>query len=399
MNMAQVCLKEAGGLLKITEIAGRHFSLIATRDLAVGEVLIHETPVVCCVLPGHEELANLCPSCLKSMSPSVEDEIVFLTHPKSPVCCDACFNSNSNSNSDCSNKNKTKFTSFASQTDNTMLLAGRLALYESTHQGFDFVKDFAKEDSPTSSAEVLDEGLRLLLSDFPEVKLTKTRWRMLVSVCHLNAAAILLPSRIRDMLEGAIDGFMDGEGDGGSIGDTLVGEIEAGVRSWCEKFGQDYEVGEEEEDSEEDVSDSRSGSDSDFDSDFDSDSDSGTLKLAPDAENADKIQLIVSAFNNLPATEATGLFPALALINHSCAPNVEIEFLDRDFTASVVAKKEIKKGAEICHCYVQLDKFEDVTERRAVLAEQHGFECLCELCAQQLSEHKSSKTTIKKRKR
>lgn len=46
---------------------------------------------------------------------------------------------------------------------------------------------------------------------------------------------------------------------------------------------------------------------------------------------------------------ATGLFPVVSLLNHSCSPNTSVSFIST--IATVRASQQIKKGQEILHCY------------------------------------------------
>ena len=85
------------------------------------------------------------------------------------------------------------------------------------------------------------------------------------------------------------------------------------------------------------------------------------------------------AYNTIPETEGSGLYPALALINHSCAPNVALEFLDGTTQGSVVALRDIGAGEEVCHCYVEQEALPTKEERRNALS-QYGFVCDCEAC-------------------
>lgn len=46
---------------------------------------------------------------------------------------------------------------------------------------------------------------------------------------------------------------------------------------------------------------------------------------------------------------ATGLFPVVSLLNHSCSPNTSVSFVST--VATVRASQPIGKGQEILHCY------------------------------------------------
>ena len=46
---------------------------------------------------------------------------------------------------------------------------------------------------------------------------------------------------------------------------------------------------------------------------------------------------------------ATGLFPVVSLLNHSCSPNTSVSFTST--VATIRAAQRIAKGQEILHCY------------------------------------------------
>ena len=73
------------------------------------------------------------------------------------------------------------------------------------------------------------------------------------------------------------------------------------------------------------------------------------------------------------------MYPAVALINHSCVPNVALEFRNGDATASVVAMEDLAKGVEVAHSYVDQDTLDDLEERRNALG-QYEFLCTCPKC-------------------
>ena len=99
----------------------------------------------------------------------------------------------------------------------------------------------------------------------------------------------------------------------------------------------------------------------------------------------------------LPETECSGLFPAKSLINHSCDANASIEWLHDSSVLSVIATRAIRKGEEVCHCYIPLDQHEGVAARRhALQAHSHpeyaGFVCDCPRCVAELAAESDSST-------
>ena len=76
-----------------------------------------------------------------------------------------------------------------------------------------------------------------------------------------------------------------------------------------------------------------------------------------------------------------GLFPLVALLNHSCDPNMAFEY---QFAAAaphmaVRALRPVGAGQELCVSYVDL--LESTPRRRQRLQREKGFRCVCERCA------------------
>ncbi|EAQ92037.1 hypothetical protein CHGG_00272 [Chaetomium globosum CBS 148.51] len=85
-----------------------------------------------------------------------------------------------------------------------------------------------------------------------------------------------------------------------------------------------------------------------------------------------------------------GLWPWAALINHSCIPNSEREFVG-DLMV-IRATKNIAKGEEIVHSYDESGVYDD---RQRALMTTWGFECSCALCAVEKAE---DPTVLEKRR-
>lgn len=75
---------------------------------------------------------------------------------------------------------------------------------------------------------------------------------------------------------------------------------------------------------------------------------------------------------------ATALYPRVAILNHSCAPNIRNRFDGRRLTVS--ATRPLAAGAEVFNCYVSTEAQMPTAERRAALSAQYGFECECTRC-------------------
>lgn len=59
---------------------------------------------------------------------------------------------------------------------------------------------------------------------------------------------------------------------------------------------------------------------------------------------------------------ATGLFPVVSLLNHSCSPNTSVSFVGT--VATVRASQQIGEGQEILHCYGEPSLLAPVTLSR-----------------------------------
>ncbi|KAM6463189.1 SET and MYND domain-containing protein 4 isoform 2-T2 [Liasis olivaceus] len=79
---------------------------------------------------------------------------------------------------------------------------------------------------------------------------------------------------------------------------------------------------------------------------------------------------------------ATGLFPTLSLLNHSCDPNTSVVFTGS--TAEVRALRPIPEGQELLHCYGPHRCRMGAAERRRRLLAQYFFECQCQACLEEL---------------
>uniref|UniRef100_A0A8C6V6V3 Protein-lysine N-methyltransferase SMYD4 n=1 Tax=Naja naja TaxID=35670 RepID=A0A8C6V6V3_NAJNA len=79
---------------------------------------------------------------------------------------------------------------------------------------------------------------------------------------------------------------------------------------------------------------------------------------------------------------ATGFFPALSLLNHSCDPNTSVAFTG--CTVEVRALRPIPLGQELLHCYGPHRCRMGAAERRRRLLAQYFFECRCQACLEEL---------------
>ncbi|KAM5150718.1 SET and MYND domain-containing protein 4 isoform 3-T6 [Callospermophilus lateralis] len=75
---------------------------------------------------------------------------------------------------------------------------------------------------------------------------------------------------------------------------------------------------------------------------------------------------------------ATGIFPVVSLLNHSCSPNTSMSFTST--VATIRAAQRIRKGQEILHCYGPHQNRMGVAERQQKLRSQYFFDCSCPSC-------------------
>ncbi|KRT78451.1 SET domain-containing protein, partial [Oryctes borbonicus] len=76
---------------------------------------------------------------------------------------------------------------------------------------------------------------------------------------------------------------------------------------------------------------------------------------------------------------ATGLYPAVSMMNHSCRANVSMYYIDDIVIVKAIGN--IKRGQEICNCYGINYCYSKKGDRQSSLYAQYGFKCLCEICS------------------
>jgi hypothetical protein len=78
-----------------------------------------------------------------------------------------------------------------------------------------------------------------------------------------------------------------------------------------------------------------------------------------------------------PPIDGAALYHTGAMMNHSCAPNIDCTWSD-SCRATFAANRTIPVDGELCIAYC--DPSEPVSKRRQRLLEDFGFICQCELC-------------------
>lgn len=97
---------------------------------------------------------------------------------------------------------------------------------------------------------------------------------------------------------------------------------------------------------------------------------------------------------------ATALYPHIAMLNHSCVPNIRNYFEGNRLT--IYALRELAAGDEVLNCYCSVgsssttiaETDETGAERRQMLLDQYGFECQCAKCTAQPTDAISSETYL-----
>lgn len=89
-----------------------------------------------------------------------------------------------------------------------------------------------------------------------------------------------------------------------------------------------------------------------------------------------------------------GVYPTLALVNHSCDPNFAIVFWGR--VAIAVATRRIAMGEEINDNYGANYSNMELQEREEFLKKSHWFECGCKACSDNYPEYKRCARDYKK---
>jgi len=89
---------------------------------------------------------------------------------------------------------------------------------------------------------------------------------------------------------------------------------------------------------------------------------------------------------NLPNKDYIyGIYPMMAILNHSCDPCVICSKVGKDATIVVTAVRDISKGEEIFTSYLSQPQELSLEERRAALMAWFGTACRCNRCLKESS--------------
>ena len=82
------------------------------------------------------------------------------------------------------------------------------------------------------------------------------------------------------------------------------------------------------------------------------------------------------------ASKGSAIYAYGSMFNHSCAPNVNVTWPERNHLVEFVANENIKQGEQLTIAYIDLneDWSLNVAKRRAQLEEAYGFLCECPRC-------------------
>ncbi|XP_076469749.1 protein-lysine N-trimethyltransferase SMYD5-like [Babylonia areolata] len=85
-------------------------------------------------------------------------------------------------------------------------------------------------------------------------------------------------------------------------------------------------------------------------------------------------------------SEGSGLYEKQSACNHSCRPNAEVSFLDKDHTLTLTALTDIQPGEEICisylgPCYLERGRY----SRQKELMDNYLFVCDCPRCLEEVN--------------
>ena len=86
---------------------------------------------------------------------------------------------------------------------------------------------------------------------------------------------------------------------------------------------------------------------------------------------------------HIPVCDGTALFAIICTMNHSCAPNVQVQYDRGDSAGTLVALRDIADGEELFINYVDVEKDVDI---RAQDLRHYGFTCGCDKCAAERAE-------------
>jgi hypothetical protein len=79
-------------------------------------------------------------------------------------------------------------------------------------------------------------------------------------------------------------------------------------------------------------------------------------------------------------TRTSVLFELISRVNHSCAPNIELQTESAGHRATLTALRDLECGEELCIDYNPTLRDRSTEHRRAALRRKHRFHCVCTRC-------------------
>uniref|UniRef100_A0A1D1YJT5 Mitochondrial import receptor subunit TOM20 n=1 Tax=Anthurium amnicola TaxID=1678845 RepID=A0A1D1YJT5_9ARAE len=86
-----------------------------------------------------------------------------------------------------------------------------------------------------------------------------------------------------------------------------------------------------------------------------------------------------------PTVIGAGFYRVASYLSHSCSPNTEVRFPDKNNVLSIVAVKPIKAGDELKVSYIRVGD-RDTSNRRSELETKWRFKCTCIKCLEETEE-------------
>ena len=246
------------------------------------------------------------------------------------------------------------------------------------HPGAAYARRAAKAEAGTSrrACDALDESLRRTAeADDDEGTHSSDDDSEDVSDSDDDSESDTFDSEDSDDEDEDEDGDEDGDGDGDDSGAAAASDSEGAEPAWVRRAAEAV----------------RRGASAALTT-----VDRSSPAVPPKIEPGGALDVVERAAAALPRMAALALAPVVALANHSCVPNCQVEATradDRDedgdgngdgvgcgsLRVSLVALRDVAAGEELTVAYVPVAR--SAQERADELASRYGFRCRCERCA------------------
>ena len=428
--------------------AARGKGLRTTRDVAAGEALFSETPLVCMQLSENRLASVVCEHChayvgtlgtqLQRLAladaavetPGLDEEDATFCETVTCVCGETYCSEACRTTAWAEQHSRlcvgtlepdspmVTFKNLALDANEVFLLAAKV--YARVLNAYDALRETIADDAERARAawepfavlqksvwwempdveagdreafiELAHEAVDLLAAAMPHdavlAPMFSPDWfSHVMSMFEWNDIAIEIDSPVRDYLATmrAAGGEMYG-----NVRATLapvLTEIRANlVRAAAHEHGDDEDDDDEEEEEEDD---------DDDDVEDEQPAGKGKEKVVEsesdsDSESTSDGELSDGAFveRRVPGFFGTGLFQVVATMNHSCESVASVEYVAGGNRAVVIASEDIPAGTEVTISYIDEDG--DVAERTELLS-NYGFVCSCDKCNRERAEARREK--------